>query len=67
MNNLRDKVGELIYTNDLTVEGRSIKELVDLFMVFGEHCAREAYRTGKVHEIMKTSNEDQFIKDYFSK
>lgn len=64
---LRDRVGELIYTNDISVEGVTVKTLVDLFMEFGEYCAREGYRKGKCDEIIKTkeATEETFVKDYF--
>ena len=64
---LRDRVGEMIYRNDITVEGTSVKGLVDLFMEFGQYCAREGYRKGKCDEIIKTetSNEESYIKESF--
>lgn len=64
---LRDRVGELIYTNDITVEGVTVKTLVDLFMEFGEYCAREGYRKGKCDEIIRTKDttEDAFVQTYF--
>lgn len=60
---LRAKAGEIIFNHDLDMGETSVKELVDVLLEFGEVCARQGYRVGSAHQLLRDTPETPLFHD----